>query len=91
MLTPLPWTPSTDPDYDFTGSMEFCVGTTTPYGYRLTSTDACSSPGPLLRMAPGVRYKLMLTNTAPTGTIPTNLHTHGLHISGDGNSDDVTR
>ena len=35
-----------------------------------------------------VTYKLTLHNTASS---PTNLHTHGLHIVGDGDGDDITR
>ena len=37
------------------------------------------------------RYHVTLVNSASEGTNPTNLHTHGLHIPGDGNADDVTR
>ena len=33
----------------------------------------------------------MLANRALTAGTKANLHTHGLHISGDGNSDDITR
>lgn len=39
-------------------------------------------------MSKGVTYKLTLHNTASS---PTNLHTHGLHIVGDGDGDDITR
>ncbi len=78
-------------EYDFSSSLEFCLTGTAAYGYRLSSTDACLSPGPIIRMAPGYRYLINFKNGAPAGTEPTNLHTHGLHISGDGNSDDVTR
>jgi FtsP/CotA-like multicopper oxidase with cupredoxin domain len=41
-------------------------------------------------MKPGSRYLLSLSNTL-SGTTATNLHTHGLHISGDGNADNVFR
>lgn len=42
-------------------------------------------------MAPGIRYKLTLHNSAEDSTIKTNIHTHGLHISGSGDGDDITR
>ena len=44
--------------------------------------------GPLIRLVPGNKYRLTLRNAA---TEVTNLHTHGLHIVGDGDADDVTR
>eukprot|EP00755_Sulcionema_specki_P004536 Sspe_Gene.30298::Locus_14959_Transcript_1_1_Confidence_1.000_Length_5437::g.30298::m.30298 len=49
----------------------------------------CLSPGPLIRMEGGKRYRMTLRNEV-AGAV-TNLHTHGLHISGSGNADDVTR
>jgi len=45
-------------------------------------------PAPLIRMQPKRHYQLTLVNNAH---IPTNLHTHGLHVSGVGSVDDVTR
>lgn len=45
-----------------------------------------SVPGPTLRLRPGDRVTLDLVNRIGTGT---NLHTHGLHISPAGNSDNV--
>jgi FtsP/CotA-like multicopper oxidase with cupredoxin domain len=39
-------------------------------------------------MMPGTDYIMTVQNTA---SVPTNVHTHGLHISGDGNADDPTR
>lgn len=41
-------------------------------------------------MQPGQKYKLTLRNTA-NSSVKTNIHTHGLHIVGDGDSDDITR
>jgi FtsP/CotA-like multicopper oxidase with cupredoxin domain len=42
-------------------------------------------------MNPGSKYKLTLQNTAADSSLYTNIHTHGLHISGSGDADDVTR
>jgi hypothetical protein len=84
--------------YDFCGVLEFCMGensldTGPVYGYRLPCPDGetceCNGiPGPLIRLIPGNVYKLTLRNA---GTEVTNLHTHGLHIVGDGDGDDVVR
>lgn len=69
----------------------FCEGSNNgAYGYKL-STDTssnCDPAGVLIRMKPGQSYELTLRNAASTKT---NLHTHGLHISGSGNSDDTRR
>ena len=43
-----------------------------------------TSPGPTLRVAPGELLRIRLTNHLQT---PTNLHTHGLHVSPQGNGD----
>jgi FtsP/CotA-like multicopper oxidase with cupredoxin domain len=43
-------------------------------------------PGPTLRLRPGDRLRLRLVNDLPQGT---NLHTHGLLVSPEGNSDNV--
>ena len=60
------------------------------YGYKLTTDTSsnCEPAGVLIRMKPGQSYELTLRNAASTKT---NLHTHGLHISGSGNSDDTRR
>ena len=62
-------------------------------GYRNPGdiTPCGSKPGPLVRMAPGTRYKLTLHNSAEDSTVKTNIHTHGLHIAGSGDGDDITR
>lgn len=77
-------------------------GTTlTTRAYRQAG-GAYSIPGPTLNMAPGNRYVVRFHNTLPyEAPSPdhnvfkdpniTNLHTHGLHISGETPSDDVTR
>jgi FtsP/CotA-like multicopper oxidase with cupredoxin domain len=41
-------------------------------------------PGPTLHLQPGDRLRIELVNRLST---PTNLHTHGLHVSPQGNSD----
>lgn len=43
-------------------------------------------PGPTLFICPGDKLILHLYNDSP---LPTNLHVHGLHVSPDGNGDDV--
>lgn len=83
----VPWSASCPSGYDFCGNLEFCQSGSS-YGFRLSGTSGCSFPGPTIRMTPGNKYKLTLANKA---TVETNLHTHGLHISGAGDSDDVTR
>lgn len=75
--------------------------TLTTRAYRQEGS-AYSIPGPSLHMTPGNKYVLKFKNTLPyellstaTNTFKdpnvTNLHTHGLHISGETPSDDVTR
>jgi len=77
------------------GVLEFCSDGESIYGYRLPCDDDSDSesecsPGraPIIRVNPGQRYKLTLRNAA---SVETNLHTHGLHIPGSGDTDDVTR
>jgi FtsP/CotA-like multicopper oxidase with cupredoxin domain len=59
-------------------------------------------PGPTMKMKPGEKYILKFRNKLPYAPKSTehnvfkdpnvsNLHTHGLHISGESPSDDVTR
>jgi FtsP/CotA-like multicopper oxidase with cupredoxin domain len=43
-------------------------------------------PGPTLRLHPGDRLQVQLVNRLPD---PTNLHTHGLHVSPKGNADNT--
>ncbi|MEP4147645.1 MAG: multicopper oxidase domain-containing protein [Halioglobus sp.] len=61
-----------------------------------------SIPGPTIKMAPGNTYILRFKNLLPYQPLSglhnefsdpdvTNVHTHGLHISGETPSDDVTR
>ncbi|MDH3706498.1 MAG: multicopper oxidase domain-containing protein [Acidimicrobiia bacterium] len=75
--------------------------TLTTRAYRQEG-GAYSIPGPTLHMAPGNKYVVRFRNLLPyeapspdenTFKDPniTNLHTHGLHISGEGSGDDVTR
>jgi suppressor of ftsI len=59
------------------------------YGWRMDGSTSCSSPGPILRLDNKNRYALLVKGGASSTT--TNLHTHGLHIAGSGNADDVTR
>jgi FtsP/CotA-like multicopper oxidase with cupredoxin domain len=68
------------------------------YGYRVrngttnTFSEECFSPGPVMRMKPGKTYGLILcSEEGGSGHPGANLHLHGLHISGSGNSDDINR
>lgn len=45
-----------------------------------------STPGPTLRVRPGDQLTISLENRLDS---PTNLHTHGLHVSPDGDGDNV--
>ncbi len=62
-------------------------------GYRNPgdNTPCGSKPGPLIRMEPGTTYKLTLHNASTDLNLKTNIHTHGLHITGSGDGDDITR
>jgi FtsP/CotA-like multicopper oxidase with cupredoxin domain len=85
------------------GEASFVIGgeTLTTRAYRQAG-GAYSIPGPTIHMTPGERYVLRFENLLPyepathehnTFTDPnvTNVHTHGLHISGEAPGDDVTR
>jgi FtsP/CotA-like multicopper oxidase with cupredoxin domain len=74
---------------DFCGTLTFCDTGSTNFGYSQATGSGCISPGPVIRLEKGKRYAMRLENSV-SGEV-TNLHTHGLHISGDGHSDDVTR
>jgi FtsP/CotA-like multicopper oxidase with cupredoxin domain len=76
--------------------------TTRAYGQELNGNVTLSVPGPTIRMAPGNKYVLRYENRLPyQAPSPdhnvlkdaniSNLHTHGLHISGESPGDDVTR
>lgn len=93
-FTTLSWQSSSATGFDFEAEIQFCQSSTssTVFGYRLTSSTTCGSLAPLIRMQAGKRYRLTLKNTASVAfATETNIHTHGLHISGDGNADDITR
>jgi len=55
-------------------------------GERWAYTYGGSTPGPTLRARPGDLLRIRVVNQIDT---PTNLHTHGLHVSPEGNSDNV--
>jgi FtsP/CotA-like multicopper oxidase with cupredoxin domain len=61
---------------------------TVPYGNgtRFAYTYNGTSPGPTLRVRPGDTLVITLENHLDE---PTNLHTHGLHVSPEGDSDNV--
>ncbi len=74
--------------------------TTRAYGQE---GHGVSIPGPTIVMAPGKKYVMQFKNLLPYHEDPvmehnvfkdpniTNVHTHGLHISGESPGDDVTR
>lgn len=85
------------------GAATFTIGgqTLTTRAYRQAG-GAFTIPGPTLAMVPGNKYVLQLHNLLPFEPASpaenvfkdpnvTNLHTHGVHISGETPSDDVTR
>ena len=85
------------------GEASFVIGgeTLTTRAFRQEGGEF-SIPGPTMYMSPGQTYVLTLKNSLPfeepspehnTLKDPniTNIHTHGLHISGETPSDDVTR
>lgn len=55
-------------------------------GERYALTYNGSVPGPTLRLRPGDTLRITLKNELDQAT---NLHTHGLHVSPEGNSDNV--
>ena len=61
---------------------------TVPYGNgtRFAYTYNGTSPGPTLRVRPGDTLVITLENHLDE---PTNLHTHGLHVTPEGDSDNV--
>lgn len=85
------------------GEASFVIGgkTLTTRAYRQEG-GAYSIPGPTIKMKPGNKYVLRFHNLLPYAPLSTqmnvfkdpngtNVHTHGLHISGESPSDDVTR
>src|SRR5215211_1447366 len=68
-------------------TLEAQFGPATMGGRAVTTyTFDGHAPGPTLRLLPGDSLGVTLTNQMDQ---PTNLHTHGLHISPAGNSDNV--
>jgi FtsP/CotA-like multicopper oxidase with cupredoxin domain len=100
------WTPHLDGHYSGTmeiGEETFTIGsdTITTRAYRQAG-GAYSLPGPTMVMQPGMKYVLSFHNRLPPEVASeehnvfkdpniSNLHTHGLHISGESPGDDVTR
>jgi len=84
-------------DKYFVGFLEFCSIGDNVFFYRTASSSSPSSipcenststVSPVIRIRPRTNYKLILINRSNQ---PTNLHTHGIHISGVGIADDITR
>jgi len=73
----------------YKGVLEFCSDADKGlYGYGLLGECVPGQPSPLIRMKPKTFYQLTVVNN---GQVATNIHTHGLHVSGVGTVDDVTR
>ena len=73
----------------YRGSIEFCSDPSTNlFGYGPVGKCVPGKPAPVIRIKPKHFYRLTLYNNAH---IDTNIHTHGLHVSGVGTVDDVTR
>jgi suppressor of ftsI len=85
------------------GEASFVIGgdTITTRAYKQAGT-AYTIPGPTISMTRGNKYILRFNNTLPYEAPSaehnvlkdpniSNIHTHGLHISGESPSDDVTR
>jgi len=73
----------------YKASIEFCSDPSKDlYGYGPVGNCVPGEQAPLIRIQPKHFYHLTLYNSAH---IDTNLHTHGLHVSGVGTVDDVTR
>ena len=84
-LTEPPVLRSADGRLDVTLEAQF--GPATMGGRAVTTyTFNGHAPGPTLRLLPGDSLGVTLTNQMDQ---PTNLHTHGLHVSPAGNSDNV--
>ena len=89
----LEWsTECADDDVDYCSTLDFCESgwpMDDSYGYAIPGQECQPFNGPTILLKAGTKYKLTLRNTSTNTT--TNLHTHGLHISGTGNSDDIRR
>jgi Multicopper oxidase len=84
-MVPVPW------NSNHQATIELCQDLTNSsiYGYRLPGEDSCHLAALMIRVVPGNQYRLTIRNRAAWTT--TNLHTHGIHISGNGNADNPMR
>jgi FtsP/CotA-like multicopper oxidase with cupredoxin domain len=105
--TPHPVSPNNPEEYYSgvmeVGEATFTINgeTLTTRAYRQQG-GAYSIPGPTIKVVPGNKYILRFHNTLPYEPLSSehnvfkdpnvsNMHTHGLHISGESPGDDVTR
>jgi hypothetical protein len=84
-FTELAWEES--PDGIFFAVLEFCSNGNDTFAYGPFRNCKPGQPAPLIRMKPKRHYHLTLVNNAH---IDTNLHTHGLHVSGVGKKREIT-
>jgi FtsP/CotA-like multicopper oxidase with cupredoxin domain len=79
--------------YDFYATLYFCHSNDNVFGYRTVANanhcDSADDLSPIIRMQAGMKYQLKLINLSTSQ--PTNIHTHGLHIPGVGNTDNIRR
>ena len=105
---PFIWTPVSEPEPHFVGTMEIAEADLVINGETITTRvyrqeGGCNSiPGPTVTMVPGNKYVMKFRNLLTYEPASeehnvfrdpnvSNLHTHGLHISGESPGDDVTR
>jgi hypothetical protein len=84
-FTELDW--KEGPNGTFFAVLEFCSDGNETYAYGPLGNCKPGQPSSLIRMKPKRRYHLTLVNNAH---IDTNLHTHGLHVSGVGKTAVIT-
>jgi FtsP/CotA-like multicopper oxidase with cupredoxin domain len=80
-MTPVVW------DSSGAATIEFCQKGRT-FGYRLVGEQTCGPAGVVIRADSGGNYSLTLRNNS---TQSTNLHIQGLHVSSDGNANNIDR
>jgi hypothetical protein len=93
-LTEIPWRSTLCPDasHNFCTTVKFCDAPNGMFGFRLPGKmDYAISMAPLFHLVPGKKYALTLANRVLMTGTKANLHSPGLHISGDGSSNDITR
>jgi FtsP/CotA-like multicopper oxidase with cupredoxin domain len=73
---------------DFTNQHMNPIPNHAKYGWKLSGSQTCSWPGPIIRLKRGIHHGLFVRGSAYAAT---NIHFHGLHIPGYGNGDSMYR